>query len=134
MAGSGWLAYFGLDRIRELRVTTQKFTPPTGFDAATYYADTFGIIRPDAEAEEVPQEIILRFTPQQGREALGYPLPTSQRVLVHDATEIRLAHTVFDTHDLRMELLSYGPEVAVLAPAALRTWLRQQHRAGLGST
>lgn len=126
MAGSGWLACFGLDRISDLRVTTQKFAPPAGFDAATYYENAFGIIRPDAD-EEAPQEIILRFTPTQGRYALGYPLHASQRVLVHDETEIRLALIVFDTHDLRMELLSYGPEVEVLAPAGLRKWLRAQH-------
>lgn len=45
------------------------------------------------------------------------------------AEEIVLALTVFDTHDLRMELLSYGPEVEVLAPAALRDWLQEQHAA-----
>ncbi|RZK26419.1 MAG: WYL domain-containing protein [Hymenobacter sp.] len=42
---------------------------------------------------------------------------------------MRLALTVFDTHDLRMELLSYGPTVEVLAPAELREWLREQHAA-----
>lgn len=39
---------------------------------------------------------------------------------------------MYDTHDLRMELLSYGPEVDVLAPQALREWLRQQHSAAAG--
>ncbi|MDO7887915.1 helix-turn-helix transcriptional regulator [Hymenobacter cheonanensis] len=126
MAGSGWLACFGLDRISDLRVTKQKFAPPADFDAATYYENAFGIIRPDA-AEEAPQEIILRFSPQQGRYALAYPLHASQRVLVHNEAEIRLTLTVFDTHDLRMELLSYGPAVEVLAPAGLRRWLRAQH-------
>ncbi|GAB3634890.1 WYL domain-containing protein [Hymenobacter arcticus] len=128
MAGSGWLACFGLDRISHLRVTARPFVPPAGFEAATYYADAFGITRPhDAE----PQEIVLRFTPVQGRYALGYPLHASQRVLVHDDTEIRLVLTVFDTHDLRMELLSYGPAVEVLAPARLRAWVQQQRGAEL---
>lgn len=121
MAGNGWLACFGLDRIRALRLTTQPFVPPAGFDAATYYENAFGIIRPD---EEEPQEIILRFDPVQGRYMLGYPLHASQRVLAQNDEEICLVIKVFDTHDLRMELLSYGPTVAVLAPAALREWLR----------
>lgn len=124
MAGSGWLACFGLDRISALRLTTQPFAPPAGFDAATYYENTFGIIRPD---DEEPQEIILRFEPVQGRYMLGYPLHASQRVLAQNDEEIRLALKVFDTHDLRMELLSYGPAVEVLAPAELRDWLRAQH-------
>ena len=127
MAWSGYLAYFGLDRISELRPTGQSFTPPAGFDAATYYAHAFGITRPDDV--QAPEEIVLRFAPTQGRYMLGYPLHASQRALLQNDTEIRLALTVFDTHDLRMELLSYGPEVEVLAPAALRDWLREQHAA-----
>jgi proteasome accessory factor B len=125
MAWSGYLACFGLDRISELRATGQPFTPPAGFDAATYYAHAFGITRPDDG--QGPPEIVLRFTPTQGRYALSYPLHASQRLLLHSDIEIRLALTVFDTHDLRMELLSYGPEVEVLAPATLHNWLRAQH-------
>lgn len=73
------------------------------FDAATYYAHAFGITRPDEGPG--PQEIVLRFAPTQGRYALSYPLHASQRLLLRSETEIRLALTVFDTHDLRMELL-----------------------------
>jgi len=121
----GQLTCFGLDRISGLVVSERAFIPPPGFDAATYYAHAFGIIRPEAAA--VPQEIVLRFRPEQGRYALSYPLHASQRLVRQSATEIVLALTVFDTHDLRMELLSYGPEVAVLAPPALRDWLQGQH-------
>ncbi len=131
MAWSGKLACFGLDRLRNLRVTAQAFAPPAGFDATTYYANAFGIIRPDAEGLEAPQEIVLRFTPVQGRYALGYPLHASQRVVVNDEAEIRLALTVFDTHDLRMELLSYGSAVEVLAPVELRAWVQQQRGAAV---
>jgi predicted DNA-binding transcriptional regulator YafY len=125
MAWSGRLACFGLDRISELRATGQLFEPPAGFGAATYYAHAFGIIRPDDGT--APQEIRLRFTPTQGRYVLGYPLHASQRVVAESTHAIELALTTFDTHDLRMELLSYGPEVAVLAPAELRDWLQAQH-------
>ena len=79
-----------------------------------------------------PQEIRLRFAPVQGRYALSYPLHSSQEVLVNNEAEICLRLTVYDTHDLRMELLSYGPEVEVLAPAALRAWQRRQHGAATG--
>jgi predicted DNA-binding transcriptional regulator YafY len=121
----GQLTCFGLDRISGLVVSEQAFIPPPGFDAATYYAHAFGIIRPEEAA--VPQEVVLRFRPEQGRYALSYPLHASQRLVRQSADEIVLALTVFDTHDLRMELLSYGPEVAVLAPPALRDWLQGQH-------
>ncbi|UYZ64459.1 helix-turn-helix transcriptional regulator [Hymenobacter weizhouensis] len=125
MQGSGRLACFGLDRIQALAPTGRTFTPPTDFDAATYFAHCFGITRP-ADGHE-PQQVLLRFEPVQGRYALSYPLHSSQQVVLHTEDELRLRLTVYDTHELRMELLSYGPEVEVLAPAELREWLRQSH-------
>lgn len=55
---------------------------------------------------------------------LGYPLHASQRVLTQNTGEIQLALTIFDTHEFRMEVLSYGPGVEVLAPTSLRAWLQ----------
>ena len=124
---TGGLACFGLDRIRGLRATSQPFAPPPHFDAATYYQHAFGITRPDDGT--APQEIRLRLSPVQGRYVLGYPLHASQRLLREDAAGIELALTVYDTHDLRMELLSYGAEVEVLAPPELRAWMRAEYQA-----
>ncbi|WP_151089031.1 helix-turn-helix transcriptional regulator [Hymenobacter baengnokdamensis] len=129
MVWSGRLACFGLDRIQDLQLTAATFSPPAGFDATTYYADAFGITRPHDAA---PQEVVLCFAPTQGRYALSYPLHASQQVLVQNEEEIQLALWVYDTHDLRMELLSYGPEVQVLAPPALRDWLHAQHAEAAG--
>jgi len=42
-----------------------------------------------------------------------------------DALEVSLR--VFLTHELYMELLSYGAAVEVLAPARLREWVHQGH-------
>ncbi len=127
MEGSGRLACFGLDRIRHLAATGRPFAAPPGFDPATHFAHAFGITRPTSG--EAPQEIRLRFAPVQGRYALSYPLHASQTTLLANEQEIQLRLFVYDTHDLRMELLSYGPEVEVLAPASLRNWLHRQHRA-----
>lgn len=102
MISSGRLACFGLDRIHHLATTSASFTPPPDFDAATYFAHCFGITRPTDG--ELPQEIRLRFESVQGRYALSYPLHPSQRVISHTDDEIYLNLTVYDTHDLRMEL------------------------------
>jgi proteasome accessory factor B len=67
----------------------------------------------------------------QGRYALSYPLHSSQEIVAVSDDEIRLRLTVYDTHELRMELLSYGQEVEVLAPANLREWLQETHSAAL---
>lgn len=131
MESSGRLACFGLDRIQHLAATGRTRTPPAGFDAATYFTHCFGITRPTDGSQ--PQEIQLRFAPVQGRYALGYPLHSSQQLLAETAAEIRISLTVYDTYELRMELLSYGPDVEVLAPASLREWLLATHHAAAGN-
>lgn len=119
------LACFGLDRIQWLTATGGKICPPADFDAATYFAHCFGITRPTDGQE--PQEILLRLAPVQGRYAVSYPLHPSQQVVVETATEICLRLRLYDTHELRMELLSYGPEVEILTPVGLRAWVRETH-------
>lgn len=104
MVGSGRMACFSLDRIQYLTTTESKFCPPADFDAVTCFAHCFGITRPTDGQE--PQEIPLRFEPVQGQYALSYPFHTSQRAVVETAEEIRLKLTIYDTHELRMELLS----------------------------
>ena len=54
-----------------------------------------------------------------------FPLHTSQRLLSQSETATRISLRIYDTHDLRMELLSMGEEVEVVAPASLREWVRQ---------
>lgn len=120
---------FGLDRIQNLEVTARPFASPPDFEAATHFTHYFGITRLTDGVP--PAEILLRFAPVQGRCVLSYPLQASQQVVAatahDDKIDVRL--TVYDNHDLSMELLSYGPEVEVLAPPALREWLRAQHSA-----
>ena len=116
------LRCFGLDRLRDLEPTPHAFAPPAGFDAATYYARAFGITRPD---DEGPQEVTLALSPVQGRYVQAYPLHASQRVLSQSPTGTCVQLVVYDTHDLRMELLSMGEEAEVLAPAPLRDWMQR---------
>ena len=127
MAGSRRLACFGLDRMQHLSTTGRPFVPPDDFDAATYFDHCFGITRPAHGGR--PLEILLRFAPVQGNYTISYPLHPSQQVVARTDNEIRISLTVFDTHELRMELLSYGPDVEVLAPSTLREWLRNTHLA-----
>ncbi|MBD2769361.1 WYL domain-containing protein [Hymenobacter sp. BT664] len=118
------LRCFGLDRIRALESTSLSFEPPADFEPDTYYAHSFGIIRPD---HEPPAEIVLALEPTQGQYLKSFPLHSSQRVLVDTDEELLLQLTVYNTHDLLMELLSLGDQVQVLAPVSLRKQIKQIH-------
>lgn len=127
MTGSGWPACFGRNHIQRLMATGRSSSLSPGFAAATYFDGCFGITRPTDGSR--PQEIRLRFKSVQERYALSYPLHPSQQGVTAGNDEVDMGLTVHDTYELRMELLSYDPDVQVLVPTALREWLRMQHRA-----
>ena len=125
------LRCYGLDRMRAVEIMAQRFEPPAGFSADSYYAHCFGIIRPD---DELPAEIILALGPTQGQYLKSFPLHPSQRVLVDTDEEVQVQLTVYNTHDLLMELLSLGDQVRVLAPASLRAQVKQIYTAALAES
>lgn len=108
---------FGLDRISDLEITKKKFVYPKDFDVAALYGDSFGIINPlDGEAGK----IVLSFDADQGKYIKSFPLHESQEVMVDNDAELRVTLQVHITHDLVMEILSYGCRVRVLEPEGLR--------------
>jgi len=125
------LRCYGLDRMRMVEVTNQRFETPVDFRAETYYQHCFGIIRPD---DESPTEIILALEPTQGQYLKSFPLHSSQRVLVDTDEELLIQLTVYNTHDLLMELLSLGDQARVLAPTSLREQVRQVYTTALANT
>jgi len=112
------LRTFGLDRITDLQFHNKKFVKPPARQIEEYFTHCFGIIRP--ETGQILEEIILSFTPTQGRYILSHPLHESQEILKQDEQEIRIRLTLYITHDLVMELLSHGHQVRVLQPESLK--------------
>jgi predicted DNA-binding transcriptional regulator YafY len=107
---------FGVDRISNLVVTTKSFIYPTDFNLSEYYKHSFGIIRPD---DKEPEEIILSFSPYQGKFIKTFPIHQSQQVLIDSPKELRIQLFVLVTHDLKMELRMYGDSLSVIQPKDL---------------
>jgi len=113
----GWTKTFGLDRIADLEITKKKFVNRNKFNVAELFEECFGIINPiEGEAENV----VLSFDADQGKYIKSFPLHRSQRILVDSNEELRISLHVYVTHDLVMEVLSYGCRVRVIAPERLR--------------
>lgn len=109
---------YALDRMCDLSVTDTKFTMPTDFNAEAYFRDSFGIVFTQGETRKV----ILRVNPRQAKYFRALPLHHSQSEMVHDNFSIFTYHLRL-TPDFVQELLSYGPEITVLAPAELRAMM-----------
>ncbi len=109
---------YALDRMSDLTVTDSSFTIPADFDAEAYFRDSFGIVFSHGDVHKVT----LRVTPRQAKYFRALPLHHSQSEMIHDQYSI-FTYNLRLTPDFVQELLSYGPNVTVLAPAELRAMM-----------
>ncbi|KAA2245590.1 WYL domain-containing protein [Chitinophaga agrisoli] len=113
-AKGGTLLTFALDRIVQLWPTNKHFDEKN-FDDASYYRNAIGITVLEGE----PENVVLSFTPHQGKYIKSQPLHSSQQLLADTAQECRISLNVVINPELQMMLLSYGANVKVLEPARL---------------
>lgn len=119
------LKTFALDRLSNLEITAKKFKFPKDFVVEEKFRHSFGIITP---IDEEPQEIILSFTYDQGKYAKSLPLHETQEILKDTAKELQIKLNLFITHDLMMELLSFGNNLKVLKPKSLANRIKSEHQ------
>jgi proteasome accessory factor B len=115
---------YGLDRIRDLEITTHTFQYPADYSAEEQFRYCFGIIAPN---DLEPQEVILSFTHGQGKYIKSLPLHHTQKVLTDNQNELKISLRIFITFDFVLELLSYGDTVKVLQPQLLANEIKQKH-------
>ena len=115
---------FALDRLTNLEITNQTYQYPDNYNIEQSYRYCFGIISPN---DEEPQDIILSFDPFQGKYIKTLPLHDTQQVLVDNEKELRIKLKLCLTHDLLMELLSFGSNMKVIEPKSLADQIKHAH-------
>jgi len=115
---------FALDRLTNLEITNHTYQYPDNYSIEQSYRYCFGIISPN---DEEPQDIILSFDPFQGKYIKTLPLHDTQQVLVDDDVEMKIKLKLCLTHDLVMELLSFGDNMKVIEPKSLADQIKQAH-------
>jgi len=115
---------FALDRLTNLEITTQTYQYPDNYSIEQSYRYCFGIISPN---DQEPQDIILSFDPFQGKYIKTLPLHDTQQVLVDNDEEMKIKLKLCLTHDLLMELLSFGDNMKVIKPKSLANQIKQAH-------
>jgi predicted DNA-binding transcriptional regulator YafY len=115
---------FALDRLTNLEITNQTYQYPDNYSIEQSYRYCFGIISPN---DEEPQDIILSFDPFQGKYIKTLPLHDTQQVLVDNDVEMKIKLKLYLTHDLVMELLSFGDNMKVIEPKSLADQIKQAH-------
>ena len=113
----GEIKSWGLDRIRDLKFTDNHFIPDPDIDVEADFKDSFGVF----SNRDVPvEEVILSFSPKEGRYCKAYPIHESQEVLIDNDKEFRIRLRLRITFAFRREILSRIDDVVVIAPARLR--------------
>lgn len=115
---------FALDRLTNLEITNLHYQYPDNYSIEQSYRYCFGIISPN---DEEPQDIILSFEPFQGKYIKTLPLHDTQEVLVDNDEEMKIKLKLCLTHDLVMELLSFGDNMKVIEPKSLADQIKQAH-------
>ncbi len=115
---------FGLDRMHSLEILGHKFEMPAHYNAEESYRYSFGII---GSEKERPVEIVLSFTPVQGKYIKSLPLHHSQNILIDNNEELRISLKLHITYDFEMELLRYGDSLKVINPKSLAESIKTKH-------
>ena len=121
----GHVKSFALDRLSKLEITNSSFEFTDAYNVEESYRYCFGIISP---TDEEPQDINLSFNPVQGKYIKTLPLHETQQILIDNEVELRIQLRLRFTHDLLMELLSYGDNMKVLQPQSLINEIKMAHQ------
>lgn len=79
----------------------------------------------------LPEEVILSFTPDQGKYIKSLLLNDLPQIVADDDRELRISLKLHVTFDFVQEILSHGPEVKVIPPDSLVTQVRSSYENSL---
>jgi predicted DNA-binding transcriptional regulator YafY len=119
---------FGLERISNLTILSRTFIYPKHFNIESFYEHCFGITSPN---DSEPTDILLSFTPLQGKYIQSFPLHHSQEIVLDTKEEFQVRIKIFISEEFIRKILSMGSEVEVLAPLHLIEKIKAEHREAL---
>lgn len=112
----GKMRIYGLDRLENVELTTERFSMPKDFNAKKYFSTFFGIVTDESVAVE---RITIRAYKQYQQYVRSFPIHSSQKELyacdAYADFELRLR----PTYDFIMELLHTGTMIEVMEPESL---------------
>lgn len=111
---------FGLDRITNISIHHTKQSKIENL-LEDSFQNSFGV---SSTLGEIPQEIVLSFTPHQGKYIKSLPLHHSQEILIDDEKELKVKLTLYPTFDFIQEILSHGQNVTVVSPESFKNKIK----------
>ncbi|HYH91677.1 MAG TPA: WYL domain-containing protein [Candidatus Saccharimonadales bacterium] len=119
----GGLRTFKIERIREVALTARTFDPPEAGTLETSLRRAWDII-----ADQEPTDVVLRFREGVATRVLETTWHPTQRTETADDGSLIWRATVAGPIEIRLWILSWGDDVTVLEPVALRDDVAATHR------
>ena len=120
---------YALDRMAELVVTREAGTKPTDFKPDNFFKYSVGI----TSGNQDPEEIVFEANHVAAKYISSQPFHTSQVSIDENGKTVRFRLTANVSEELIRGILSYGGEINVIAPKALRKEIHARAKAILGS-
>lgn len=117
---------YALDRVREMKILSDKFNVPTDFEPEKLFGNIVGVTTSHAPVRTVR----LQTTPTQAKYFRALPLHSSQQEQVHDDYSI-FTYRLKLNYELSHEILALGPAVKVLDPPELKAMVLTELQATL---
>ena len=104
-----------------------KFYTDTFFDPNDYFKYTFGIHH---ELFNKPLDIVLEFYGTQIDQLMNHPLMATQKsTLIEGGKALRVELQVYNSYEIKREILGYGKGVKVISPESLVNDLKEMAQA-----
>ena len=116
--GHNQLRVYSLDRIKELKPTSEKYILPADFDGETYFKDTYGV----SGMEYQPQPIEIKVVAIEANYFRTLPLHHSQEEIERNEIFSIFRYNIIPSFEFTQELLKQGANLEVLSPQ----WYRDE--------
>ena len=120
--GYDTLGHYALDRIERFEEIDMPYVE-SEVDFSEYFDDVIGVTVPERYE---PVDVILRVSNNRFNYIKTKPLHLSQRVIGEDRNHTRISINVKINKELIALILSFGPDVEVIAPENLRKEVAQR--------
>lgn len=118
---------FALDRMQQLTVLDETFSPREDFSPETYFGDAWCLER---GAEK--QRVVVRFDPYQARWMRARRWHSTQEAVEEPDGSLTLAFTVTGLGEVQRWVQQFGSHVEVLEPPGLRAAVAAEARGMVG--
>ena len=116
--GHNQLRVYSLDRIKELKPTSEKYILSADFDGETYFKDTYGV----SGMEYQPQPIEIKVVAIEANYFRTLPLHHSQEEIERNENFSIFRYNIIPSFEFTQELLKQGANLEVLSPQ----WYRDE--------